>query len=274
MGWYKSNYSWAEPFNYGRNEGCEWVTQPCSKATWGRYWCDNKDTTGCNGHRTAGGKCGYSTYNQALPSEYTYFSDPTKGGRSGWNDYCPTIDGFSNRYCHQEQSTETRSNNYGEQYGPNSACWDLSDATLATDGCYLTQCFRDTNDNVILRVNINGDWVNCPAEGGAVTVDIYTITDISIKVICPEVGFFCTPIGSSAVNFTFDPSSNIPIPNAPNASPHIPFLPDIPIPPGFPKLADVLDEWGLTVGSTLFWILLVIGIVLIAVGIFFCCCKK
>jgi len=274
MGWYKSNYSWSQPFNYGRGEGCNWVTQPCSKATWGRYWCDNAATTGCNGHRTAGGKCGYVSYGSALPSKYTYFSDSTKGGRSGWNDYCPTIDGYSNRYCHQE-TTDSRSDNYGEQYGPNSACWDLIDASFATDGCYLTQCFRDANDKVVLRVMINDEWQNCPVAGGDITID--TLID-TFKVRCPPLGFFCSPIGSSAVNFTFDPSSNIPIPNAPNAPPHVPFFPDIPLPDGLPQIVDevkkILNEWGLEVGSTLFWVLIGIGIFLIVVGIFFCCCKR
>jgi leishmanolysin len=275
MGWYKANYSWSEPFNYGRGEGCDWVQKPCSSASWNRYWCQDSSKTACNGHRTAGGVCGFVTYNQALPKPFEYFSDATKGGRAGWNDYCPVINGYSNRFCHDTTSNDG-SNNYGEQYGPNCNCWDLIGASFATNGCYLTQCFRDTNDKVVLRVNINGNWQDCPEAGGTITID--TLID-TFQVVCPPLGFFCSPIGSSAVNFTFDPSSNIPIPNAPAAPPLSPFFGDIPLPPGLPtEIADevkkILDEWGLEVGSTLFWLLIGIGIFLIVVGIFFCCCKR
>jgi len=275
MGWYKSNYSWSEPFNYGRLEGCNWFTQPCSSANWNRYWCQDASTTACNGHRTAGGICGYVTYNQALPTPFEYFSDSTIGGQEGWNDYCPVIEGYSNRYCHDGDLASTGSDNYGEQYGPNCNCWDLVGAVDANNGCYLTQCFRDSTNTVVLQVYLNNAWQSCPQEGGLITIDNFPL---NFQAVCPPVGFFCSFIGSSAVNFTFDPSSNIPIPNAPTAPAHFPGIPDIPIPPSFPsivnKVEQLLNQWGLTVGSTLFWLLLGIGIFLIVVVIFFCCCKR
>jgi hypothetical protein len=93
MGWYKSNYSMSEPFNYGRGEGCAWAQNPCSANTWGRYFCSDSSFTGCNGHRTAGGYCTFAGYQQSLPASYQYFPDPTVGGDSPWNDYCPVYEG-------------------------------------------------------------------------------------------------------------------------------------------------------------------------------------
>jgi len=280
MGWYSPNYSMSEPFNYGRGEGCTWISKPCSPATWNRYWCQTAAVEGCNGHRTAGGYCTYSSYQSALPTPFQYFSDPTQGGASPWNDYCPVYEGYSNRYC-LDTDNSPRSEAYGEYYGfyygLYSYCWDLTGAAV-TDGCYTTQCYQDptTTNPVVLRVNINSQWVDCPAEGGNVQVEISIIE--TITVICPEVGFFCSVIGSSAVNFTFDPGNNIPIPNATPVSRLPSWFPDIPLPPGLPELGDEFkkfleDPWSLTVGSDLFYVLIAVGVILIFI-IVCCICKK
>jgi len=92
------------------------------------------------------------------------------------------------------------------------------------------------------------------------------------------VGFFCSPIGSSAVNFTFDPGNNIPIPTAAPVYRLPSFFPDIPIPPGLPALGDEFkkflnDPWGLQVGSNLFYVLIAIGVLLILIVVC-CCCKN
>jgi hypothetical protein len=161
-----------------------------------------------------------------------------------------------------------------------SYCWDIRGGSI-TDGCFNTQCFKDAsnNDVVTLRVYIANNWVNCPLEGGDVSVTIGTIFTETITVICPDVKFFCSPIGSSAVNFTWDPTNNIPVPNAPPVPRLPPVFPDIPIPPGLPDLGNdfkkfLNDPWGLEVGSNLFWVLLALGVLLIIIFISCCCCNN
>jgi len=275
MGWYTSNYSMSEPYNYGRNAGCSFVSSPCSQTNWGRYWCDTAPATRCNGHRTAGGFCTYVSYSSSLPVPFQYFADPSKGGNSPWNDYCPVISGYSNRYCHDSSQTP-RSQAYGETYGPNSNCFDLGNADV-TDACYIRQCLKDSSGGLTLQVYINDAWVSCPPAGGDVSIDVGIFSG-TITLNCPEVGFFCSAIGSSAVNFTFDPGNNIPIPTAAPTYRLPPIFPDIPIPPGLPELGDEFkkflnDPWGLQVGSNLFYVLIALAVIIIFVVIGCCCCK-
>jgi leishmanolysin len=228
MGWYKANYSMSEPFNYGRGEGCNWIQNPCSLANWGRYFCSDSASEGCNGHRTAGGHCTYVGWTNSLPIEFRYFTDPTIGGDSAWNDYCPVYEGYSNRYCHDSSQTFPV-DAYGEVMGPNSYCWDLTGGDRV-DGCFVTQCFLDaSNNNIItLRMQIGGNWIKCPLTGGNVPV---TVGGQAVTVICPKVEFFCSG-SSSATNFTWDPTGNIPMnPSAPPVDRTIPTFPDTPIPP-------------------------------------------
>jgi len=282
MGWYQSNYSMAEPYNFARNTGCGWSVDPCSATNWGRYWCQDSTSTACNGPRTAGGYCGIGTYTTSLPSYYQYFSDPTQGGTSVWDDYCPNYQGYSNRYCHDPSQSPGSPNTLGEAFGPNSNCWDMTGGSQ-TDGCFVTECFQDTSNNntITLRVNIGGNWVVCPLDGGSVQISSSSFFGQNFNIICPEIGFFCSTIGSSGSNFTFDGSNNIPPANA-SSTPafHIPpSWPDLPVPPSFlptlGKLANFFNNpWGLVVGSNLFYILIVIGIVLLALLIACCVCKR
>jgi hypothetical protein len=274
MGWYKSNYSQSEPWNYGYNAGCDFIEKPCSKATWGRYWCDVIDSTGCTAHLIAGGSCQIITYQDPLPAPYRYFSQSNVGGDSPWNDFCPVIEPYSNLFCHNPDGEAQTS--YGEYFGPGGGCFNLKSASY-TNGCFATLCTKGSDGLYTLQVRVDDNWLNCPPTGGDLSVDISVFE--TITVVCPPVEFYCRIIGSSAVNYTFDPTGNIPIPSAPNSPTRgIPFLPDFPIPPDlFPEFEDfqkLLGDWDLWVGSNLFYFLIVLGIVLIIVCVLCMICKK
>jgi len=78
-------------------------------------------------------------------------------------------------------------------------------------------------------MQISGNWIVCPLTGGNVPT---SVAGQSVTVKCPKVGFFCSTT-SSALNFTWDPTGNVPIPNAPPVERNPPTFPDIPFPPAF-----------------------------------------
>uniref|UniRef100_A0A6B2L0P8 Leishmanolysin-like peptidase n=1 Tax=Arcella intermedia TaxID=1963864 RepID=A0A6B2L0P8_9EUKA len=279
MGWYTSNFSMVEEFDYGRGEGCAWATQPCSSATWNRYWCQsNSAADKCNGHRTAVGRCNYAQYTAALPSQYQYFSDPAVGGSNNWPDYCPVYQGYSNTYCHDPDGL-VGSTQYGQTYSNISRCWDF--VSPASSGCYPTLCgVLPGNTDVTVQVLISGSWRTCPVGGG--NLDVSTSSG-TVTVLCPKVEFFCSAAGK--VNFTFNSNNNIPIPNAPTApgTRTIPGLPDLPFLPPLPQifppswnfnLTTIGDPWTWTIGSIPFYIVVIGGCLLLFLILLCCCCKK
>jgi len=276
-GWYQANTSMAEPWHYGVMEGCNWVEQACSAATWNRYWCDDSSALACNGHRTARGYCNLATYSGPLPIQFQYFpQNPDSGGSDNWNNYCPVYQGYSNTYCHDASASASISGNpYGEVYGTESSCWDMSNAQQ-TSGCFPTRCqYQESSNSTILTVYINGNWNPCPPAGGTLVVPLSSGT---ISLTCPFVDFFCSELPGTAAEYTFDPSENVPVTDAPSAPTRPgPSDPDNPLtPPGGipnilpPFIPQLFDEWGLTVGSTLFYVIIGIGILIVFICIVAC----
>eukprot|EP01123_Difflugia_compressa_P012728 TRINITY_DN5570_c0_g1_i1.p1 TRINITY_DN5570_c0_g1~~TRINITY_DN5570_c0_g1_i1.p1 ORF type:complete len:724 (+),score=119.82 TRINITY_DN5570_c0_g1_i1:3-2174(+) len=266
MGWYKANFSMAEPWRYGIQEGCSWVQQPCSTETWNRYWCQTSASVSCNGQRNAVAYCNLVTFQSALPTEYQYFSQNTLGGKSGWNDYCPIYVGYSNTYCHDSAAYIASPNEYSEVVGPGSSCWDFKTPYGTAQGCFPTACIMLSGDtSVTLQVNIGGQWLQCPKNGGVVS---HSTSKGTLQVTCPFVEFFCSETSYPVVNFTFDGKNNIPVSDAPTLGPRSgPSYPDspgsggIPIPPIVSSFFD--DPFAVKVGSTTFWILVGVGILLV-----------
>jgi len=89
--------------------------------------------------------------------------------------------------------------------------------------------------------------------------------------------FFCSELTDSAVNYTWDPSNNIPIADAPAVPRTTPQLPDNPfLPPGLPSLFPPIpslssflnDPWDVKVGSNTFYILIAIGVGLVIFAVY------
>ncbi|CAJ1972842.1 unnamed protein product [Sphenostylis stenocarpa] len=79
-GWYKANYSMADQLDWGRNQGTEFVTSPCS--LWkGAYRCNTTQFSGCTYNREAEGYCPILTYSGDLPQWARYFPQANKEPR-------------------------------------------------------------------------------------------------------------------------------------------------------------------------------------------------
>jgi len=286
MGWYTVNYGTAQPMRFGLNQGCNFVTQPCSQATWGSYFCTDQpgsaSNTYCTGERDSIGGCSLTAYSQSLPTGYQYIAgQPTWGGNQ-YQDFCPTPIGFSNGYCRDEFTSFNTGGfpQIGTTLGPNSMCMDISWPQDSTQRgtCYLVYCAADQQS---AQVTIGGANYTC-TQGGSINVGSLG----NLVVTCPSMAIAC-PSGNYSnydVN-TWNPAFNQPIGTAP---PNIfsPFsLPDNPFQnssfsgfslpsmtgglnfssfSGFSGFATSAENALLSIGSPLFIALCVIG------GV--CCC--
>lgn len=144
-GWYKVDYSMAEPLVWGKNLGCLFAKNSC-KAWMGANggsiepFCDkmmgasSSLKTGCTEDRTAVALCNLKEFTSALPEEYQYFDFPNVGGGIMLADYCPYFRGFTwteNNVAKRESTCTLSANsrqqgkNYAlETYGKTSRCFE------------------------------------------------------------------------------------------------------------------------------------------------------
>jgi leishmanolysin len=179
-GWYQLNYTYVESLVWGRGMGCNFAMNHCVPPNWPSndgYYCS--DTTGlvetCTFDRIGYGICNLVTYNQPLPPQFQYFSNPDLGGIDMLADYCPYMQ--SNTLCIQSYGTGNSApgrtlsdiTSAGETYCATCRCFSSSlgqPTGLATDNrCYNVTCAAP-ND---LRVQIGGVWYQCPYGGGSIS---------------------------------------------------------------------------------------------------------
>ncbi|KAK7198937.1 major surface protease gp63 [Novymonas esmeraldas] len=123
-GFYKGNYSMAEPMMYGRNAGCRLVTDKCvvkGVSQFPEMFCGSANDSNlvCASDRLGVGDCNVVNHDSPLPPKFQYFSDATLGGEDEKMDYCPYVEAFSNTKC----SFNGRFLK-GSVYGARSRCFD------------------------------------------------------------------------------------------------------------------------------------------------------
>eukprot|EP01084_Bolivina_argentea_P263912 446870_1 len=84
-GWYYVNYSYSEPFYYGKDAGCDFFDEECIDWTTGesnfpQFFCESKSDNGCFYNYEAPGECEFYYHNEDLPWFLQYFTDSSHGG--------------------------------------------------------------------------------------------------------------------------------------------------------------------------------------------------
>ncbi|CAN6448010.1 unnamed protein product [Victoria cruziana] len=187
-GWYQANYSMADHLDWGRNQGTEFVTSPCSQ--WkGAYRCNTTQVSGCTYNREAEGYCPIISYGGDLPVWARYFPQPNKGGQSSLADYCTYFVAYSDGSCTDTKSARAPDRMLGEVRGPNSRC--MSSTLVRTgfvrgsmtqgNGCYQHRCTKKS-----LEVAVDGVWKVCPESGGPVQ-----FPGFNGELICPAYHELC-----------------------------------------------------------------------------------
>jgi leishmanolysin len=126
-GWYKVDWSWATPLNFGKGAGCAFHTDSCitssGQPAFDEFCVDTERQQKCDYNNLHTGQCGIATHrNGGIPPEFQWFPDtPDKGGTDAWLDYCPVIEAYSNRSC-RGTTPSYKSPYIGETIGFNSKC--------------------------------------------------------------------------------------------------------------------------------------------------------
>ncbi|KAK7199424.1 major surface protease gp63 [Novymonas esmeraldas] len=123
-GFYKGNYSMAEPMMYGRNAGCELVQEKCvvnGTSQFPEMFCGSANATNlvCSSDRLSVGYCNLVNHNLPLPPQFQYFSDATLGGEDKEMDYCPYVEPYTETKCFFNELFLN-----GSVYGALSRCFD------------------------------------------------------------------------------------------------------------------------------------------------------
>ncbi|KAK7199363.1 major surface protease gp63 [Novymonas esmeraldas] len=137
-GFYKGNYAMAEPMMYGRNAGCELVTEQCvvnGVSQIPEMFCGaaNANNLVCASDRLSVGFCYLFNHDSPLPPQFQYFSDATLGGADVRMDYCPYIEPYAETKCSFDGGILK-----GSVYGARSRCFDAP-AGFAESGWFSAQ---------------------------------------------------------------------------------------------------------------------------------------
>jgi hypothetical protein len=132
-GWYKIDYSYADPFYWGKDEGCDFFDDKCidnEKASFPVFCTENPGADGqnamCSHDHLSQGYCHKVQYSTELPERYQYFDDPTVGGGSNYTDFCPIVNTYANGDCRDAANNVSYESQVGEYFSVTSRCFDAT----------------------------------------------------------------------------------------------------------------------------------------------------
>jgi len=165
-GWYKVDYSMADPFYYGKGEGCGYMSS-CSGF---KEFCSGS-SEGCSYHGQAGAYCGSDSF----------------------SDGCPYMRAYSNRDC-ENTANRGSATLSGEAYGQGSKCFS---GTLYPGGglsgsrpyCFKYSCVAKSTGGYQLNVHVGSATGVCTGKGKA------SVAGYSGTLNCPDPNLYCTTVG-------------------------------------------------------------------------------
>jgi leishmanolysin len=205
-GWYKTNKYTGGLFRYGKNEGCGFLNQKCSKDGTSDYqneFCSNGAYSSvCTAGHLSRAICYIKEMQTNLDVNYRYFSDPRTGGYE-LADYCPVAavpTNTSNYYPYSCTSGLSRyPDDLQEVISAESLCFmstlidenkydDYKNKYGRTDNaiCYVYDC--DYN-NQVLKVLVGSSSAICPQQGGYISVTGYVG-----ELLCPRFDRICNGV--------------------------------------------------------------------------------
>ncbi|WKY08682.1 hypothetical protein Q1695_007870 [Nippostrongylus brasiliensis] len=191
-GWYKPDYSYAQPMSWGRGLGCSFATKSC--LTWmktHRYdpypFCTTYDDSRCSANRKAKVNCNMRVGGQKVPApDYDYNVNglyrnldgdriPYAYGGLVTADYCPyyRVVGEYSREGTDTRCTFVGNTNYVnyslEVFSPSSRCFELKGGIKVVSG-----------ENSVTWMKANGCYERLTGVG-----------TVSTRIICPSCAEIC-----------------------------------------------------------------------------------
>ncbi|KAF5222529.1 hypothetical protein ECC02_004335 [Trypanosoma cruzi] len=192
MGYYRVNWSMAEPMTWGKGTGCEFLENKCSEAKdfstkYPHMFCDDsdKETLRCTSDRRHVGTC-------------TATIVEGKGSLAD-KDFCPVVSSYFHNVSGTKYNTCSDENvNYLPGSLTGSGSWCLDAELLETkDGnghkSVRGVCARVSCDGDTVKVKYLGStevWHECP-DGGEIPVTLNVFKQEG-KIKCPRYGEVCT----------------------------------------------------------------------------------
>ncbi|KAK7199431.1 major surface protease gp63 [Novymonas esmeraldas] len=195
MGFYKGNYSMAEPMMYGRNAGCGLLTENCvvnGVSQFPDMFCGSakRNKLVCASDRLSVGDCNIIKYDSPLPPQFQYFADATLGGADVKMDYCPFVQPFSDTKCSFDGQFLK-----GSVYGARSRCFDApagfaeSGRSRAQQGlCAKVHCGTTTTYSV--KVKGATTYTRCKP-GATLTLSSLSSEFSDGHITCPPYDSVC-----------------------------------------------------------------------------------
>ena len=193
-GWYIPDYSVAEPFSWGKGEGCGFAQDTCD--TFGpEYFCA-PTARACNADRTAAASCSLVQYPADLPPNFQYFADPKQGGLSQLADYCPRYAPIAPVCADDSQPLTSTDMIRGITRGPDAACFDatLVQNPFTPPSSPLANCYTAVCSGTTIDITVGGNTVSCPTGGGSISFPGFGGT-----LDCPPVAEYCSVCGDGAI---------------------------------------------------------------------------
>ena len=191
-GWYEVDYTYTTGVVWGKDQGCTFLQEKCIDENqvpkFSEYCVLDDDTERCDFMHLHKGFCNLDDDIEDIPLEYQYFGDDETGGKDVNIDYCPIIKQRSGGNCrgHDLVKTEFEGDNYEEEACENCRCVEgtFSNDDDPYDHAACVRVLTCNLDSVDLQ--IDGNIVNCPFDGGDRTIPGYDGV-----LHCPSTNILC-----------------------------------------------------------------------------------
>ena len=260
LGWYEVNYYTGGLMRFGKNKGCEFLTNDCVEIKEGNAFsvfynefCSYDSFSTCSSGRQSRGYCYNRIYKNDVDESYR---------RNNWNfgygmknvEYCPvsleTKNNNNNYYIGNckigknsfggELGLNSNYNDFselfGEQNGDNSFCVLSSIKRTNTDiglydklvrpTCHSMNCSDKSLTITLYSNNIdNIEYIVCPRKGGMIKIggDNVNYTNYTGYLFCPDYNLICT--GYVMCNNLFDCVNNQSLKQIPSYDYSINYIP-------------------------------------------------
>lgn len=233
-GWYRANYSMAQPLAWGHNLGCDFVTKSC------KYWMDTHRANGksihpfcdkvkrdpleteCTDDRSSVALCNLVEHTHSLPDVYQNFDniphvpkgdESFYGGSVSLADYCPYIQEFTWRsknvivrgsHCQYPENNPNKDKNFAlETYGNDSRCFDHTDQMWEERSCRQVRqwqhwgsgCYQYKCYGGRLHIMVGNYSYTCYSEGQQLPIRIISNGWLHKgALVCPSCEQMCQDI--------------------------------------------------------------------------------
>ncbi|XP_055381355.1 leishmanolysin-like peptidase [Condylostylus longicornis] len=230
-GWYRANYSMAQPLSWGYKLGCDFAMRSC------KSWIESNMESGrsihpfcskvkrdplqteCTNDRNSVALCNLVRHEYELPRQYQNFDhikhvprgqEGYYGGSVSLADHCPYIQEFTWRskniivrgsHCQYQDNNPKPEKNFAlEAYGLNSKCFDHSENMWEERSCRQTRewqhwgsgCYKYKCENGRLSILVGNYTYECYYPGQQLTIHIMSNGWLHKgAIVCPSCHEIC-----------------------------------------------------------------------------------